>query len=109
MGNYFLYTLYNIILLAFILIVLLFLNTFINELFIPEFIHRSFSAEMTFRFLIATMEGWLFLWPVHLLNKSYFLKFTNSPKAVRTSTIVEMSLIALLCGVACFAIYRSSS
>lgn len=54
----------------FLLIVILYLNTFINSSFIPNALQSSFGVEMLTRWLIASIEGLLLiLMYAYLVNK----------------------------------------
>jgi len=107
--QYLVYSIYNFLSLAFTLWVLLFMNTYINQLLIPAFLRRSFASEMLVRFFLANLEAGVLTSLVYLLNRWYIEQFIGHGRrnslAAWTAVAVTTVILALTSYFA-YAIYR---
>jgi hypothetical protein len=111
-----LYTAYNIIGLLIILFIVFFLNSFINELLIPDSIKSNFNREMLIRFLLALVEGVCLILILRQVNRKYLSQqkvestvastASNSLGIVYWTTLIELILLVGICAIAFYAIYE---
>lgn len=106
MLRYFLYVLYNAVALVIICFVLFYMNTFVNDIFIPAFLKNNFETELTLRFLIAILEGVLLILVVDQLNKQYFLP-DKSLNIVSWTLTSEIVITIIFCTILFYQIYQN--
>jgi len=102
------YALYNLLVLAFDLLWLLYMNTYWNELFIPKRLSLGYGMEMLYRFFVANIESGLIVFLVYLLNKkfaAYFLKERGENLPV-WSAVGSIGLVLIFTAIAFYTIYR---
>ena len=105
MSKFFIYALYNIVTLVIIVFVLLYLNTFVNDMIIPITKIKNFSLAMFVRFVIVIVEGFILLLIVYQINKRNTLQ-TSTPNLPAITMIVEEALIILTCAIVFYQIYQ---